>query len=111
LPLSASHKLTLLPGGVATAVPLTTLVVGNGPAALSLNAYAFSVLDFGPLPVWVDSQGKFFAFDYGLTWIRAGYEPFQLRLDKAQDDAIAKRSPAIARSLLKMAQEPSPSPT
>jgi hypothetical protein len=61
------HKLTLLPGGVATAVPLTTLVVGNGPTALSLNAYAVSGLDFGPLPVWVDSQGKFFAFDYGLT--------------------------------------------
>ncbi len=101
-----THKLTLLPGGVATAEPLTSLVVGKGPAALSLNAYAIRGLDFGPIPVWVDGQGKFFAFDGGLTWIRAGYEPFQLQLDKAQDDAIAKRSPAIARSLLKMAQGP-----
>ena len=101
-----THKLTLLPGGVATAERLTSLVVGKGPAALSLNAYAIRGLDFGPIPVWVDGQGKFFAFDGGLTWIRAGYEPFQLQLDKAQDDAIAKRSPAIARSLLKMAQGP-----
>ena len=32
-----THKLTMLPGGIATAEPLTTLVVGKGPAALSLT--------------------------------------------------------------------------
>jgi imidazolonepropionase-like amidohydrolase len=73
---------------------------------VTLDAYAVTGLDFGPVPVWVDKQGKFFALDSALTWIRAGYEPFQLQLDKAQDDALAKRSPAIARSLLKTPEGP-----
>jgi imidazolonepropionase-like amidohydrolase len=93
------HSLTLLPGGKARAAPLTTLTVGEGAAKRTVTAYAITGLSNSPIPVWVDDKGQFFALDTGLTWIRAGYEADQPKLDKAQDDAMAARSPLIAHTL------------
>ncbi len=100
------HTLTMLPGGEAHAEPLTTLVVGEGPAKQTITAYAVSGIANTPLPVWVDEKGKFFAIDGGLTWIRAGYEAYQPKIDKAQDEAMGARSPAIAHALFKKAVGP-----
>ena len=43
----------------------------------------------------------FFAIDFGLAWIRTGYEGAEPKLDKAQDDAMGARSPGIAHALFK----------
>ena len=98
---SPGKSLALLPGGEAHAEPLTTLTVGEGSSKVALQAYAITGWANTPIPVWMDWQGKFFAYDGGLTWIRAGYEAYQPKLDKAQDEALAKRSPAILKALLK----------
>jgi imidazolonepropionase-like amidohydrolase len=95
------RTLPMLPGGEAHAEPLTTLSVGEGPAQRTITAYAISGLNNSPTPIWFDDKGRFFAYDSGLTWIRTGYEADQARIDKAQDDAMAARSPAIAKALLK----------
>jgi imidazolonepropionase-like amidohydrolase len=95
------RSFALLPGGKAHAEPLTTLTVGQGAARQTITAYAVSGYNSTPLPVWVDARGHFFALDQGLTWIRAGYEQELTRLDRAQDDALAARSPIVARQLAK----------
>ncbi|HEY2178797.1 MAG TPA: amidohydrolase family protein [Caulobacteraceae bacterium] len=95
------HSLAMLPGGEAHAEPLTTLTIGDGAAKQTLTAYAITGLGATPLPVWADVKGKFFALDQGLTWIRAGYENVEPQLDKAQDEAMAARSPIIAHALFK----------
>ena len=93
------RTLAMLPGGAAHAEPLTTLSIGEGAARRNLTAYAITGLSNEPVPVWVDEQGRFFAQDGGLTWIRAGYESYLTTLDKAQDDALSARSPIIAKAL------------
>ena len=95
------RTLTLLPGGQAHAEPLTTLVVGSGPSQKTITAYVLTGVFNTPLPVWVDAGGKFFALDQGIGWIPAGYEADQLRIEKAQDGAMAARSPILARQLAK----------
>jgi imidazolonepropionase-like amidohydrolase len=93
------HSLAVLPGGRISAEPLTTLVVGEGAARKTITAYAVTGFSSGPVPVWVDPDGKFFALDAGLTWIPVGYEADQPALDKAQDDALAARSAALPAKL------------
>jgi imidazolonepropionase-like amidohydrolase len=99
-------SLAMLPGGEAHADPLTTLMVGDGAGKMTVQCYAVTGFSNTPVPVWMDSHGKFFAIDLGLTWIRSGYEGYQLQLDKAQDEALAKRSPAILKALLKTPSGP-----
>ena len=98
--------LRLLPGGEAHATPLTTLTVGSGATKMTIQAYAVTGISNAPVPMWMDMRGKFFAFDQGLTWIRKGYEADKPLLDKAQDDALAKYSVAIAQSLPKVPRDP-----
>ena len=94
-------SLPLLPGGRARAEVLTTATVGQGAAARTLTAYAVTGLNNTPIPVWMDDRGRFFALIGGLSWIPVGYEAFQPALQKAQDEAIARRSPGLVKALLK----------
>jgi imidazolonepropionase-like amidohydrolase len=93
------RTLAMLPGGKLQAEPLTTLAVGDGAARKMLTAYAITGFSSGPVPVWVDSRGKFFAIDLGLTWIPVGYEADQPALAKAQDTALAALSAALPAKL------------
>lgn len=95
------QTLPMLPGGQAHATPLTSLTVGTGTKKQTIQAYAITGIYNTPYAVWMDAQGHFFALDSGLTWIRSGYEEYQPQLDKAQDEALAKSSATIIRSLLK----------
>ena len=100
--LAAPHQsLHLLPGGEAHAAPLTALTVGSGAKKITIQAYAITGLLNTPMPIWMDPQGKFFALDQGLTFMRAGYEGDLAQLDKAQDEAMSKISAEIAKSLPK----------
>ncbi len=96
---SPDHALTLLPGGRAVAEPLATAQVGAGATRKTVTAYAVTGFASGPLPIWVDEKGKFFAIDQGLTWIPVGYEADQPTLEKAQGDALALRSAALVGRL------------
>lgn len=93
--------LALLPAGRAHAELLTTARVGTGAAKKKLTAYAVTGVSNTPIPVWMDESGKFFALVTPLSFIRSGYEADNELLRKAQDDALAKRSPAQVKALLK----------
>jgi imidazolonepropionase-like amidohydrolase len=99
-------SLHLLPGGEAHAAPLATLTVGSGAMKQTVQAYAITGLFNSPVPIWMDTKGKFFALDQGLAWIRAGYEGELASLDKAQDDALAGSFVATAKTLPKVPAGP-----
>ena len=94
------QSFALLPGGRAHAEKLTEVTIGDGAGRRRVTAYAVTGIFNTPVPVWVDDQGRFFAFVQSLAWIRAGYEAAEPVLEKAQDDALARRSPAQVKSLL-----------
>ena len=99
-------RLALLPGGEARLVPLTEATVGEGEQRRALTAYALEGLTLAPQAVWVDSDGRFFAFVAGLALLPEGYAAFRAQLEQAQEEALARRSPAVARSFGQVPTEP-----
>ena len=100
------RDVALLPGGRAQIEKLTTLTVGQGAARQAVTAWAVVGVAGTPFPVWTDAKGKVFAWVGGLTTIRAGYEDAQPALEKAQDVALAARSPILARKLATVPSTP-----
>jgi Amidohydrolase family len=100
------RSLALLPAGRARAEPIGTAIVGAGAARRTLTAYAVTGLTNTPIPIWMDEAGNFFGIIGSLSWIRSGFEAQEPVLQKIQDEALARRSPAIARSLLKTPSGP-----
>jgi imidazolonepropionase-like amidohydrolase len=98
---SPDKSLALLPGGRARAERLTQVIVGQGEAKKTVTAWAILGLSPSPLPVWATADGKFFGVVGGLAILPVGYEGELKALDKAQDDALAARSPALVKALLK----------
>jgi hypothetical protein len=98
---SPSRTVALLPGGTAKIEPLTKARIGTGPSARNVVAYAVTGISSSPIPVWTTEDGKFFASVGFLSTLPVGYEDAQPILEKAQDEALAARSPALARRFLK----------
>jgi imidazolonepropionase-like amidohydrolase len=98
--------LALLPAGRARVELLGTASVGEGAAKRTLTAYAIMGLTNTPIPIWMDDSGKFFGLIGALSWIRTGFEAQEPVLQKAQDEALAKRSPALVKSLVKSPSGP-----
>ena len=92
-------EVALLPGGKARIEKLATATVGQGAAQQTVTAWAITGLAGTPTPIWVDAKGKVFATIGGISIVRAGYEAEQPVLQKVQDDAMARQSPVLARSL------------
>jgi hypothetical protein len=103
---SPGRSLVLLPAGRARAEPIGTAIVGDAAARRTLTAYAITGLTNTPIPIWMDDSGKLFGLIGALSWIRSGFEAQEPRLQKIQDEALARRSPAIAKSLLKTPSGP-----
>ena len=95
------RSLALLPGGRAHAERLTELAVGTGSRRQTVTAWAVTGLSPSPQPFWATADGHFFGSVGGLAILPTGYEADLIPIDKAQDDALAARSPAILKSLLK----------
>ena len=93
------HHYAMLPGGKLAAEKLTQLTVGTGAKKKTVIAYAVTGITNTPFPMWADDKGKFFAMTGNLSWIAAGYEDTAGALQKAQDEALAKRSPKLAKEL------------
>lgn len=94
-----TRDIALLPGGRARIEKLSTLTVGKGAAQQTVTAWALTGVGTTPAPVWTDAKGKVFATIGGLSFVRAGYEADEPALRKAQDDAMARQSPILARTL------------
>jgi imidazolonepropionase-like amidohydrolase len=94
------HVLPLLPGGLARLEPLTTAAVGTGDRRRKLIAYAMTGISNSAIPIWTTEDGRFFASVGFLSTIPVGWEEIQPILEKAQDEALSARSPALARKLV-----------
>jgi imidazolonepropionase-like amidohydrolase len=103
---SPDKSLPLLPGGRAKAERLTEFVVGRGEKKKTVTAWGITGLSPSPQPVWTTADGKFFGAVGGLALLPVGYEGELKALDKAQDDALSARSPALVKALLKTPQGP-----
>jgi imidazolonepropionase-like amidohydrolase len=101
------HRVGLLPAGEARLEPLATATIGAGPARRALTAYVVLGVATSPLPFWADAQGHLFAqVGGGLSWIPAGYEADLPVLEKAQSEALSRRSPKVLTDLLQPAAGP-----
>ena len=93
---SPTHSVDLLPSGHATLEPLTTLGVANGDQKKTLTAYAITGFGLSPQPVWYDGD-QFFAV--APDFVPEGWEKVSALLAKAQDEALAKRAPALVAAI------------
>ena len=98
---SPDKSLPLLPGGMARAEKLTTLTVGEGANKKEIIAWAITGVSNSPIPVWSDTNNKFFGFNFFLSWLPEEYAGEHSRMAEAQATALAKRGPALRNSLLK----------
>jgi imidazolonepropionase-like amidohydrolase len=104
---SPDKSMPLLPGGRAHAERLTEFVVGRGSSSKTVTDWAVTGLSPSPTPIWTTADGKFFAFvNSGLSLMPTGYEGDLEKLNKVQDDALAARSPALLKALLKTPSGP-----
>jgi imidazolonepropionase-like amidohydrolase len=94
---SPSGKLPLLPAGEARLKKLTNLTIGEGPSRKTVSAYSIEGLSLSPTPVWMDERGKFFGFISGLSILPKAYTGDFLKLQKAQDDALAASAAGLMR--------------
>jgi imidazolonepropionase-like amidohydrolase len=98
--------LALLPGGKARATKVTSLDVGEGTAKQTINLWTITGIGSSPVPIWADSNGRFFALTLGLAWLPEAYAGELAKLNKAQAAAIAEQAPGLAKSLVKVPAGP-----
>jgi imidazolonepropionase-like amidohydrolase len=98
---SPTHSVTLLPGGKASIERLTKTEIGQGPAHKTVVCWGVSGLGLSLSPFWTTEDGELFGAIGALSSLPEGREADLDALTKAQDDALAARSPALAHALLK----------
>ncbi|HYI41448.1 MAG TPA: amidohydrolase family protein [Allosphingosinicella sp.] len=98
---SPDRSVALLPGGRAKIEPLAMVRIGTGASARTVIGYAVTGITGSSIPVWATEDGRFFASVGFLSTLQVGYEDAQPALEKAQDEALAARSPALAKRFLK----------
>jgi hypothetical protein len=97
------RRLRLLPGGEARLTGLVDIAVGKGATAKTVTAWTIEGLGLEPQPVLLDSDGHFFGWAGTMAMLPAAYAGDFLKIQKAQIDALAARSPAIAARFGKVA--------
>ena len=102
------HAVPLLPGGVARAQRLTSLVVeGKSPGdRQTVDLWAVSGLSFSPLPVWTDRNGRLFALTDEIGFLPEAYAGSQAALEKAQATTMAAKIATLAHELTKVPPGP-----
>ena len=73
----------------------------RAPSQKKVVAYAITGISNSPIPIWATEDGKFSPRSASCRPCPVGYEDAQPVLEKAQDEALAARSPALARRFLK----------
>ncbi len=97
---SPDRSVALLPGGRAKIEPLTRARIGSGASQRNVIAHAITGISNSAIPVWTTEDGKYFASVGFLSTLPVGYEDAQPVLEKAQDEALAARSPLLAKKFL-----------
>jgi len=100
------RRLKLLPGGEAHLTRLTDIAIGSGAAAKTVTSWAIEGVGLEPQPVLLDSDGKFFGLVGTMALLPADYAGDFLKLQAAQIEALAARSPAIAERFGRAAPTP-----
>lgn len=93
-----NRTLELVPSGRASLNPLTTLAVTGPAGTKTLTAYTVDGVSFSPQPVWFDGDEVFGVASF-LNALPKGWESVAPQLSKAQDEALAKRAPALMAKL------------
>jgi cytosine/adenosine deaminase-related metal-dependent hydrolase len=97
---SPDHSVGLLPSGRGAMEKLTTLEVSNGKEKKTLTAYGITGFGLSPQPVWMDGD-KLFGVAGVVSFLPEGWEKAGEAMSKAQDDALAKRAPALMAAIAK----------
>ena len=103
---SPDKSLDLLPGGKAHAAKLTSIEVGEGKTAQTVNLWVATGVGTSPFPFWADAKDKMFAVTFGIGWLPEAYAGEQAKLEKAQAAALAEAAPALVRSLVTIPSGP-----
>ncbi len=93
-------SLDLLPGGKARAAKLVDLEVGTGAAGKTVTLWAVSGIGTSPLPMWADTNNKFFGLTFGIAWLPDAYAGEQSRIEEAQARAMATQAPGLVKALV-----------
>ena len=94
------QKMSLLPEGEASLEKRSELKIKAGGQSRTVIQYAISGLGFAPFPVWLESDGTFFAS--ASTWssiVSEGWESIVADLIKEQDKFDNERSKTLAHTL------------
>ena len=100
--LAAGGPLPLLPAGEASIEKRGSLKIEANGQSRTVVQYAVTGLDFVPDPIWLDQDGKFFAFvtgGIGFAVIREGWESAVPALGKAQEEIENGRAAYLAKTL------------
>jgi imidazolonepropionase-like amidohydrolase len=100
------RRIRLLPGGEARLTRLTDILVGKGTTAKTVTAWAIEGVGLEPQPVLFDADGKFFGVVGTMALLPPAYAGDFLKLQAAQIEALAARSPAIAARFGQVAATP-----
>ena len=95
-------SLDLLPGGKARAARLVDLDVGTGTGAATqtITLWAVTGISTSPLPMWADTNNKFFGVAFGLAWLPDAYAGEQSKIEEAQAKAMAAQAPGLVKALV-----------
>ena len=91
--------LNLLPGGRTHAEKLTNLVVGTGSTKRTITLWSVSGISTSPIPLWADTNNKFFGLAMGMAWLPDAYAGEQSRIQDAQAKALAAQAPGLMKKL------------
>ena len=87
-------RMALLPGGEARLTRLVDVPVGSGATARTVTVWTVEGVGLEPGPVVLNADGSFFAQVSTMAIMPEAYTGDFLKLQKAQDDALAARGPA-----------------
>ncbi|MFM7785902.1 MAG: amidohydrolase, partial [Gammaproteobacteria bacterium] len=88
------HRLELLPGGAARMERLADTRVGSGTSERGIELWAITGFSLSPVPVWMAGD-RFFAWVSWVSLIPAEHAGEIERLQRIQDEALARRNPAF----------------
>jgi imidazolonepropionase-like amidohydrolase len=104
---SPQQTMTLLPGGQARAVKVSSLEIGSASGSRqNVDLWLISGINSTPFPIWADANGKFFAVTVGIAWLPEAYAGERAKMQAAQAAAMAAQAPVLYRELVKVPSSP-----
>jgi len=99
-------RMSMLPGGEARLTRMVDVAVGSGATAKTVTVWAIEGVGLEPFPVLLNQDGSFFGIVFVMGVLPEAYTGDFLKLQKAQNDALAARNPAIFQRFGKVSPVP-----